>query len=95
MRRLILTLVAWSLLPGGCVADQSRPAVEIRTVTVYKDVQRPCPVTVPTRPAPLTSKMPTDLAKFAATALAKLVEYAGPGRYADKADAAIKTCTNP
>jgi len=71
------------------------PAVEIRTVTVYKDVQRQCPVTVPARPTPLPAKMPTDLAKFAATVLAKLVEYAGPGRYADKADAALKTCTKP
>lgn len=71
------------------------PAVEVRTQTVVKETQRPCPVTIPARPAPLPAIMPTDLAKFAATVLAKLVEYAGPGRYADKADAALKTCTAP
>lgn len=89
-------ILAALLLLTGCGAGATPPpAVEIRTVTKTVEVAKPCPVTIPERPAPLPAVMPTDLAKFAATVLAKLVEYAGPGRYADKADAALRTCTKP
>lgn len=92
-RSMVGTMIAGcSVLIGGCGTDQAHPAVEVRTQTVVKEVQRPCPVTIPQRPAPLTKPLPTDAAKLAATLGAKLVEYAGPGRYADKADAALKIC---
>lgn len=92
MRRVVLALIAWSLLPGGCVADQAHPAVEVRTQVVTKEVQKPCPVTKPARPAKLARPLPTDAVKLAALALAKLAEYAAPGGYADRADAAITEC---
>lgn len=90
MRYPILAPLA--LLTACATTQTAPPAVEIRTVQVIKEVPRPCPVTKPTRPAPLPKPMPTDLARFAATVLAKLAEYAGPGGYADRADAAIDTC---
>lgn len=78
---------------GGCATTiHTPPVVEIRTQTVVKEVAKPCPVTKPARPAPLPKTMPTDLSRFAATLAAKLVEWAGPGGYGDRADAAITEC---
>jgi hypothetical protein len=81
---------------AGCGAGVvPPPAVEIRTVTKTVEVQKPCPVTVPVRPAPLAKPLPTDLGKLVAVLGAKLVEYAGSGAYADRADAALRKCTTP
>lgn len=88
MKRIILPCLALS----ACCAKPTPPAVEIRTVTKTVEIQRPCAVTVPKRPAPLGS-LPTDLAKLAATLGAKLSEWSGPGGYGDQADRAIRTCT--
>ena len=65
-------ILAALLLLTGCGAGATPPpAVEIRTVTKTVEVAKPCPVTIPERPAPLPAVMPTDLAKFAASVLAK------------------------
>jgi hypothetical protein len=92
MRRLFLLPI---VVLTACAGATPPPAVETRIVTKTVEVQKPCPVTVPVRPAPLAKPLPTDLGKLVAALGAKLVEYAGPGRYADKADAALKTCTAP
>src|SRR3546814_12211490 len=53
----------------------------------------PCPAQVPARPTPL-GVLP-DLAEDALRVVsAKLLEYAGKGGYADKAEDAIKLCTS-
>lgn len=71
------------------------PAVEVRTVEVVKEVQRPCPVTRPERPAPLIQPLPTSAVALAAVLGAKLTEWAGPGGYGERADAALGTCIAP
>lgn len=90
------SIISALLLLTACgAATTPPPAVETRIVTKTVEVAKPCPVTKPVRPAPLAKPMPTDLARFAATVLAKLTEYAGPGGYADRADAAIDQCKKP
>lgn len=84
--------IAAFALSGCATTSGSPPAVQVREIIKTVEVAKPCPVTKPTRPAPLPKPMPTDLARFAATLAAKLVEWAGPGGYADRADAAIATC---
>jgi hypothetical protein len=76
MMRYLILLAADAL--AACGTDQSRPAVEIRTVTKTVEVQKPCAVTPPVRPAPLDKPLPTDLGRLVAVLGAKLVEYAGP-----------------
>lgn len=85
----IIALVAAFALTA-CAHDQ--PGVQVKTVEVVKEVQRPCPGTKPERPAPLARPLPTDLAQLAALLGAKLAEYAAPGKYADQADTLIDRC---
>lgn len=88
--------LALALLLTGCAhTATSGPAVETKIVTVTKEVQKPCPVTPPVRPAPLARPLPTDAVALAALLGEKLGEYAFPGGYADKADSAIKRCITP
>lgn len=94
MRTLsILEIVALVAL-SGC-AGSPPPAVEVRTVTVTKEIQRPCAVTIPARPAKLSRPLPSDPVALAAALTLKLMEYAAPGGFADKATAALTTCTKP
>lgn len=79
------------LVLGGCqTCPQSPPRIE--TVQVVKEVQRPCPITIPTRPSKLATPLPSDLERLAATLASKLMEYTAPGGYADRAEAALRTC---
>lgn len=89
MKRLILL----PLFLAGCAHDQ--PGIQVRTVTVDRIVQRPCPGTKPERPAPLAKPLPTSLEALAAALAEKLAEYALPGGYADKADAIMTRCLSP
>lgn len=87
------SMLAPSLLfLAACGATTPHPAVEVRTVTVVKEVQKPCPVQKPDRPAPLARPLPVDSTQLAALLSLKLLEYAGPGGYAEKADLALKRC---
>jgi len=86
--RAIVMLV----LLAGCSTVPSVPEVRIQKETV--EVARPCAVTVPVRPAPLARPLPSDSVALAALLGGKLSEYAGPGAYADRAEAAIKICTS-
>jgi len=87
------SLAAVLLLTGCGAGTTPPPAVEVRTQTVVKEVSKPCPVTVPERPAPLTRPLPTDAVRLAALLGAKLVEWSGHGGYGERADAALRQCT--
>ncbi|AHE52588.1 hypothetical protein [Sphingomonas sanxanigenens] len=94
MRRLMnrtAALAGLSLL-AGC-SSTPPPAVAVRTVEVVREVQRPCPVTPPPRPAPLDRPLLADAAALAALLGARLAEWAGPGGYGERADAALMLCT--
>lgn len=94
MRHYRLLVVGAALVAlTACQTDQ--PGIQVKTVEVVKEVQRPCPGTAPIRPAPLAKPLPADLAQLAATLAAKLGEYALPGGYADQADAIMKRCLTP
>jgi hypothetical protein len=73
--------------------------VSVGQKVVYQEarveVPRPCPVTKPVRPKPLTRPLPSDPARLVDLLAGKLLEWAGAGGYGDKADAAISTCTKP
>ncbi|AHE55992.1 hypothetical protein [Sphingomonas sanxanigenens] len=69
------------------------PGIRVETVEVVREVQRPCPVTPPVRPAPLERPLPADAAALAALLGARLAEWAGPGGYGDRAAAALAICT--
>jgi hypothetical protein len=86
MRHLILPSL---FLLSACAHEGP---VRIETVTVTKEVQRPCPGTKPKRPEPLARPLPSDLEQLAAVLAAKLGEYALPGQYADQAEAIMDRC---
>lgn len=79
----------------ACGATTPPPATQIKVVKQTVEVQRPCPVTVPPRPAPLEQPLPSDLFKLAAVLGAKLAEWSGPGMYGDKVDTALRKCVEP
>jgi len=83
------------LLAGCSSTNRTPPAVEIRTVEKVVEVQRPCAVTVPARPAKLARPLPTDTTALSALLAAKLLEYSGAGGYADRAEAALAICIKP
>lgn len=89
MKRLVAACAVIMLcLPAAmCGGGQQ---VRVETVEVPVEVQKPCPVKQPVRPA--ARKLPTQLEALAATLAAWLKEYAAPGGYADKAEQAIAEC---
>lgn len=86
--KLSLTTAALALLAACQTAE---PGIEVRTVEVVREVQKPCPGKPPVRPAPLGPIMATAEAALA-QALAKLAEYSAPGQFADQADAYVEAC---
>lgn len=91
-----LGLISLALVTTSCSAKPDpRPAVEVRTVTVTKEIQRPCAVATPNRPTPLAKPYPTDPVALAATLARKLLEWSGPGGYGDRAADALAICTAP
>ena len=93
MRYLIV--IAAVALAGCGDRERPEPGVKVEVVERVVEVQRPCPVTRPKRPEPLAQPLPTNSVALAAVLALKLNEYAGPGAYADRADAAIETCKRP
>lgn len=81
--------LAGLLFIGACQTAES--GIEVRTVEVVREVQKPCPGTPPVRPTPLGPLMATAEAALA-QALAKLAEYSAPGQFADQADAYVEAC---
>ena len=86
MRYLIICLAL-----AGCGQSVS-PGIEVRTVEVPVIEQRPCPADAPVRPPPLAKPLPTDAKRLSVVLAAKLLEYAGDGKYADRAEAYFKAC---
>ncbi|MCR4297242.1 MAG: hypothetical protein NUV75_00605 [Gallionella sp.] len=83
---MLLTVLALS----AC-ATAKEPGIEVRIVEVPIEIQKPCPGTVPVRPAPI-GVLPSDLTALAAALGAKLIEYAGEGKYADQAESYFRIC---
>jgi hypothetical protein len=92
MRRLLASALA---VLASCAQHPESAGTKVIYQTVDKEVQRPCPVTKPVRPAPLAKPLPSDVARLVDLLTAKLIEYAGNGGYADRADAALTICTKP
>lgn len=92
MKNVLLIVALLSL--SACFGRESGP---VRTVTqeVVREVPKPCPADVPARPTELERPLPTNPVALAAILGAKLAEYAGPGQYADRADAIMARCTVP
>ena len=82
-------------LPIICLGISScttaEPGIRVETVKVPVEVQKPCPAEIPKRPEPIGA-LPTDAVKLAATLGAKLIEWAGPGGYGDRADEIMQRC---
>lgn len=101
MRSIIKRTVIGTMWSGAgfavasCGGTTTPPAVEVRTVTKTVEVQRPCSVTAPPRPAKLPRPLPTDSVALAALLAEHLAQYDAPGGFADRALAAIATCTKP
>lgn len=91
--RKIATIAAALSLAGCAATPHPAPGVRVEYRDVIKEVQRPCPVSVPERPAPLKRPLPDSPARLIDLLTAKLAEYAGDGKYADQAEAALKKCT--
>lgn len=85
----MIAIVALALLAACKTAPE--PGIEVRTVEVVVETQKPCPGSVPTRPAPLGT-LPAGMAAALAKTLAKLAEYSAPGKYADQAAAYFDAC---
>lgn len=91
MRKLLMLAPVMLFLPAGmCTTPQ--PGIEVRTVEVPVETQRPCPGIVPERPAPMERPLPTDSVALIARLAAKLMEYTAPGMYADQVDAYVAVC---
>ncbi len=89
MKRAMILVAALAL--SGCA--HGRAPVDVRVQERLVEVQRPCPVTVPARPAPIDpDTLPADARDALRIVTAKLLEYAGAGGYADRAEAAIAVC---
>lgn len=88
-------LLLAALIIAGCDSHPQSVGTKVVFQEVVKEVPRPCPVTNPTRPAPLARPLPTDPGALVSLLVGKLLEWAGPGGYGERADAAITTCTKP
>lgn len=87
MRKLLMLA---PMLLAACTTTQ--PGIEVRTVEVPVETQRPCPGIVPERPAPMERPLPTDANVLIARLAAKLIEWSGPGMYGDQAESYFATC---
>lgn len=92
MRRI---LIASLFALTACAGTTPPPAVEVRTVTKTVEIQRPCAVSIPPRPARLAKPLPTDAVKLAATLGAALSAYTAPGAWADRMESALGECVKP
>lgn len=91
MRILIVAPLA---LIAACNGNNCPPQ-PIKYVTQKEtvEVQRPCEVTIPKRPAALVVKPGDDARAIDLRQKAKLDEWGGPGEsYANLAEAAIRAC---
>lgn len=86
-----MMLLPLLLACSGCAHEQKGVRVQIQEKIV--EVQKPCPVTIPERPATLkASDLPPDARDALRIAIAALLGWQGDGGYGDKADAALRIC---
>lgn len=85
-----LPLAALPIALAACAATP-KPAIEIRTVEVPIEIAKACPAIPPERPEPLGA-LPDSLEPALAKVIAKLAEYSGNGKYADRAEAYFAAC---
>lgn len=88
---LLLLLTACAAGPKPCPP----PVPTVQTVTVNKEIMRPCAVLIPDRPAKLARPLPSDLEQLAAVLAGHLKLYESSGGYADKMSDALGVCTKP
>ncbi|HEY1606028.1 MAG TPA: hypothetical protein VGF77_10585 [Allosphingosinicella sp.] len=88
-----IAAAALLFLLAACGAGPRPVGEHVVYQNVEKEVPRPCPVAVPRRPAKLQRPLPADPAALADLLIAKLLEWDGPGKYGDQAEAALKLCT--
>ncbi len=93
-RYLAFAPLSLCLMAFECQPPQS-PGQNIVYRDVEKQVPMPCPVTEPKRPDPLPKPLPSDLGALVDVLTGKLLEYAGPGKYADQAQSALDICIHP
>lgn len=75
----------------GCTT--STPPVDVRIQERVVETMRPCPVTIPERPATLRAEdLPDDARDALRVAVASLLQFQAPGGYADRAEAALRIC---
>ena len=87
----LAVLISASLTLAACSHAPAPVDVRIQERTV--EVMRPCPVEVPTRPAPIDgATLPEDARDALRIVTAKLLEWAGQGGYGDRAEAALAVC---
>lgn len=85
------TQAAIVVLALSACAKPTPPATQIKIQRETVEVMKLCPETLPKRPAAIGA-LPGDLQKLAALLGAKMMEYAGPGGYADRVEAAHEAC---
>lgn len=83
------------MLALASCATTEPAGVKVITKEVLKEVPRPCPAERPKVPAKLQRPLPTDPARLVDLLVAKLTEWAGPGGYGERANAALDLCTKP
>jgi len=88
-------LLAICVLLTACDEHPQTYGTKVIIQTVDRPVPLPCPVKKPVRPAKLDKPLPTDLRALVKVLEAKLLEYAGPGKYADQANDDLETCIHP
>lgn len=89
--RLLVCSSSLALSLASCAGPTPPVRVEIQERVV--EVPRPCPAERPARPAPLARPLPVDPVDLTLVLTAKLLEYAGAGGYADRADTSLAICT--
>lgn len=88
-----IPIVICSVALAGCGSKTLEPAIEIKTVEVIKEIQRPCGVAKPTRPVELKRVDVLSIATDAVRQIyARLQEWQGHGGYGDQASDALDIC---
>lgn len=91
MKKTVIAILPVLLL-AACAGRNEPPRVRIEYQDRLVEVTKPCPVEKPERPAKLARPLPETPAQLIDVLVAKLTEWAGPGGYGEKADAAIEAC---
>lgn len=75
----------------ACTHTPTPPATQIKVVRETVEVFKGCNIVAPPRPGPL-GDIPQNSEQALAKVGAKLTEYAGPGKWADRMEKALAIC---